>query len=134
MVETVQKAIRMANIEKELKKVKFLLHWIRHEIGDLSETDTPISWLIEEMDWAEEDLHQAHDIFEKYDDILRNGEDVDWRYFEGELYTTLSVGQSSVKYLILAFFRSGKWERVCKQYTRARAFVGSEEILAVESV
>lgn len=124
----------MTNIEKELKKVKFLLGWIRHEIGDLNERDTPISWLIEEMDWDEEDLRKAHDIFEKYDDMLKNGEDVDWYDFEAELYTTLSVGQSSVKYLILAFFRSEKWERVCKQYTSARAFVGGEEILTVESV
>ena|GEM_PF-7051046 len=37
------------------------------------------------MDWGEEDIDRAHDVFEKYGDRLEAGEPVDWREFELEL-------------------------------------------------
>ena len=124
----------MTDIEKELKKVKFHLGWIVHEIGGLNETTTPISWLIKEMDWDEEDLEKVHNIFEKYDNALQNGQDVDWREFEGELNAALYIGSSTVKSIILTFFRTDKWENVCKQYARANTDLGFDEIRDVESV
>ena len=124
----------MTDIEKELKKVKFHLGWILDEIGELNERDTPISWLITERDWDEDDLQKAHDIFEKYDNALQNGADVDWGDFEAELYKTLYIGYPAVKSIILVFFRADKWGNVCRQYAGARAYSEFDEIRDIESV
>ena len=119
----------MTDIEKELKKVKFHLGWLTHEIGWVDRERTPISWLIIENDWDEDDLEKVHAIFEKHKNILQNSEDVNWNHFEVELYRVLEDRCPTVKSIILVFLRTEKHEYVCKRYAQAHMCLEFHEIL-----
>ncbi len=67
------------------------------------------------MDWGEEDIDHAHDVFEKCDNRPEAGEQVDWREFEREL-KNVNINYQAVKSIVLAFWRNHQWTNICYGY------------------
>lgn len=103
------------SIQKQLDKLKYQLHLLG-EIIDHREY--PIPALVLALDWDDEDLNKAHDIFEKYDNKIEAKEEINWRAFEMELRDTFNIGYQTVKTIILAFFDNGQWQSVCAEYAK----------------
>ena len=103
-------------IQKQLDKLKYQLHLLGEAINH---REYPIPSLVLSLDWDDEDLNKAHDIFEKYDEKIEKDEKINWRAFEMELRDTLGIGYQTVKLIILAFFDNGQWQEVCTAYAKA---------------
>ncbi len=88
----------------------------------------PIASLVISFNWSEENLDKAHDIFEKYDTQLENGEKPNWVAFEGDFKDQLGLGYQSVKVVVLAFYRNYQWTNVCEIYAKAHECVEFHEI------
>jgi len=104
------------NIEElaaEIRKLKYQIKTIAYTIDY---ERYPVESLILEMDWDENQISEAHDIFEKYDNKLREGEEVNWVEFEMELRDHFQIGYQTVKSIVLAFYRNDQWVDVCKGY------------------
>jgi len=115
----------MTDIENEIKKLKFHISLIGETLDYRA---NPIAALIIERDWNEADLDSAHDIFEKYDNMLEEKKDVDWRAFEMELKKKFGIGYQTVKSIVLAFYRNHQWTNVCTLYARSAECVEFHEI------
>ncbi|MDF9401523.1 hypothetical protein [Vibrio sp. 1180_3] len=76
----------------------------------------PVERLILSMNWDNAQLNRAHDIFQKYDELLANEEDVNWMAFEHELRDEFNIGYQTVKHIVLAFFNNHQWVEVCHGY------------------
>ncbi|EGQ8265108.1 hypothetical protein DC919_RS16120 [Vibrio parahaemolyticus] len=76
----------------------------------------PVERLILSMNWDDAQLNRAHDIFQKYDELLTNEEDVNWMAFEHELRDEFNIGYQTVKHIVLAFFNNHQWVEVCHGY------------------
>lgn len=76
----------------------------------------PVERLILSMNWDDAQLNRAHDIFQKYDELLANEEDVNWMAFEHELRDEFNIGYQTVKHIVLAFFNNHQWVEVCHGY------------------
>lgn len=102
---------------EDLKKAVEKLQYQVKLLGESLDFETnPIAALIIELDWNEEDLSNANDIFEKYDKKLENGEKVNWKEFEFELRDRFKLGYQAVKLVILAFFYNDQWTDICENY------------------
>ena len=115
----------MTDIENEIKKLKFHISLIGET---LDFRNNPIPALVIQMDWDEKDLDAAHDIFEKYDNMLEAKEEVNWRAFEMELREKFGISYQTVKSIVLAFYRNHQWTEVCTLYARSRECVEFHEI------
>ena len=115
----------MTDIENEIKKMKFHISLIGET---LDYRNNPIPALVIQMDWNENDLDAAHDIFEKYDNMLEAKEEVNWRAFEMELRKKFGIGYQTVKSIVLAFYRNHQWSEVCTLYARSCECVEFHEI------
>ena len=115
----------MTDIENEIKKLKFHISLIGET---LDYRNNPIPALVIQMDWNENDLDAAHDIFEKYDNMLEAKEEVNWRAFEIELREKFGIGYQTVKSIVLAFYRNHQWTEVCTLYARSCECVEFHEI------
>jgi len=105
--------MNIKEIAEELSKLKYQLHVIADTIDYQTH---PIEALIMSMDWGENDLNRAHDIFEKYDDKLHAKEDVNWREFESELKKEFDISYQTVKSIVNAFYQNHQWTSVCYGY------------------
>jgi len=108
------------SIQKQLDKLKYQLHLLGEMIDH---REYPIPALVLALDWDDEDLNKAHDIFEKYDNKIEAKEEINWRAFETELRDTFNIGYQTVKTIILAFFDNGQWQSVCTEYAKAHECV-----------
>jgi hypothetical protein len=104
------------SIQKQLDKLKYQLHLLGEAVDH---REYPIPSLVLSLDWDDEDLNKAHDIFEQYDNKMEDGKEVNWRAFEMELRETFGIGYQTVKTIILAFFDNGQWQNVCTAYAKA---------------
>lgn len=115
----------MEDYKKEIEKLKYQLKLVGETIDYKS---NPILSLVIELDWGEEDLETAHDIFEEYDNKLENNEDVNWTEFEFRLRNRFEIGYQTVKSIILAFYRNHQWRKVCKGYAKEHDVLEFKEI------
>lgn len=106
----------MEEIQKELEKLKFQMKLVGES---LSFEEHPIANLVIEMDWGNEELNIAHDIFEIYDKQIEADEEPNWHAFESEFKSKLGLDYQMLKLVILAFFRNFQWTRVCEVYAKA---------------
>jgi len=86
-------------IEDELKKVKFHIE----TLADTLDVDQhPVESLIITFDWSNEDLDTAHNIFEKYDDLLQNKKKIRWSDLVLQRQNSLleKLGSSTVSEII----------------------------------
>ena len=103
-------------IQKQIDKLKYQLRLLGEAIDH---REYPVPALVLALDWDDEDLNKAHDIFEKYDNKMEAGEEINWRSFEMELRDAFDIGYQTVKTIILAFFDNGQWQDVCTAYAKA---------------
>ena len=87
--------------------------------------DWPINRFIIRRNWEQSDprMTTVNDIFEKYDTAHRNGENVNWGMLEGELKHEFNWGYETVKDLVRAFWDSGLWQDVCREYAKTHECV-----------
>jgi hypothetical protein len=101
------------DILRELAKLKYQLKMI----GDTIDAERyPIESLILEMDWDNQQLERAHDIFEEYDKKINANDAIIWRDFEMALRNEFHIGYQNVKSIVLAFYDNDQWVEVCKAY------------------
>ncbi|MHC2065889.1 hypothetical protein ACYFX5_00310 [Bremerella sp. T1] len=100
-------------ITRELEKLKFQVRTIGETIDTRKH---PVESLILSLDWDEGEIDLAHDIFEKYDNKLEEGESVKWNEFEHELKDALKIHYQTVKSIVLAFYDNDQWTSVCYGY------------------
>lgn len=122
--------LKMTDIENEIEKIKFHINLIGETFDS---TNNPIPALVIQMNWNASDLDSAHDVFEKYNNMLEAKEDVDWCDFEHELRDKFGIGYQTVKSIILAFFRNHQWTEVCTLYARAYKCSEFHEITRVKN-
>lgn len=79
----------------------------------------PVESLIVEMDWSFEDLNRVHDIFEKWEKKIEDGEDMNTAKFEAEFLEQFQIDYQSLKSIVLAFYENGQWTNVCEAYVDA---------------
>ena len=133
MIERIalQRADQIAEGKTELEKIKYHIRLINDRLRlidseiDLDFHSDSIASLEIEMDWSEDDLNRAHDIFERYCGVkFRN-----YGYqLESALRREFGIGAGSAKEIIVAFWRSDKWVDVCVEYAKANQCVEYHEI------
>ncbi|ETF09812.1 hypothetical protein BJN42_10525 [Pseudomonas koreensis] len=105
--------MNLEDVIKDLEKIKYHVRILSDAIDYQSH---PVEALILSMDWGEADIDRAHDIFEKYDNMLIAKQSVDWGEFESELEAEFKIGYQTVKRIVLAFFENHQWTDVCYGY------------------
>lgn len=103
----------MTDIEREIEKLKFHISLIGETIDHRS---NPIPALVIGMNWNAKDLDEAHDIFDKYENLIESKEEVNWYTFEHELKDKFNIDYQTVKRIVLAFYRNHQWTEVCRLY------------------
>ena len=95
------------------------LKWYIRLLGEAVDSEEhPITALVIALNWSEEDLKTAQDIFEKYDQQMEKGGALNGRGLEKELRDEFAIGYQRVKQIINAFFHNGQWPNVCLEYAR----------------
>ncbi|CAI8907083.1 DUF1878 family protein [Pseudomonas zeae] len=105
--------MNLEDVIKDLEKIKYHVRILSDAIDYESH---PVEALILSMDWGEKDIDRAHDIFEKYDNMLNDNQDVNWMQFEADLKKEFNIGYQTVKSIVLAFFENHQWTDVCHGY------------------
>ncbi len=103
-------------IEEIMADLEKLKYHVRVLADTVDYSQYPIESLILSLDWDESQIERAHDIFEKYDDFLKNNTPIKWNAFERELTTEFNINYQTVKSIILAFFKNDQWVEVCRGY------------------
>jgi hypothetical protein len=86
-------------------------------LGNTVDHDTyPVEALILGMNWNRDDLNKAHDIFERWDNILEKGGRFSSHEFEHEFSEELGISYQGLKSVVLAFYRNSQWTNVCEAY------------------
>jgi len=116
----------MDALQNQIDKIKYQLKTIGVTIDN---KQYPIESLVIQLDWDENDLTLANDIFEKYDKMLEAYEDVNWTEFEFNFRDQFGIGYQTVKSIILAFYRNLQWRDVCKGYAEEHDVTEFREIL-----
>ncbi len=107
----------MEHLEQEISKLKYQMSIL---ISIVDSDKYPVESLILSMNWNDDDLNDAHDIFEKYDKKLETKEeDINWSAFEQELTSRFNISYQTVKIIIIAFYKNHQWVDVCYQYAKA---------------
>lgn len=104
------------NDMSEIQKIKYQLALLAES---LDSRDHPIPALVISLDWSQEDLSGAHDIFQEYDEKLDEEQVISWGEFENEFQEKLNLGYQKIKSVILAFYRNQQWTDVCAAYAHA---------------
>lgn len=115
----------MEELAKQIEKLKYQMRLV----GDsLDSKAHPIASLVISMDWGDEELDKAHDIFEKYNNYLEAGDSPNWSAFEQEFQQQFGVGYQKLKLVVLAFHRNFQWGNVCTVYAKAKECMEFHEI------
>lgn len=103
-----------------IEEIVYKLNKLEYQVSVLAECIDheryPVQALILSMNWNDEQLNKAHDIFQVYDEKLEKGEDINWYEFEHALRGEFSIGYQTVKSIILAFYNNHQWVDVCYGY------------------
>lgn len=103
----------MNELRKEIDKIKYHIRLLSESIDY---DRHPVENLILSMDWNEDQVELAHDIFEEYDKKISSGEEINWHEFEMRLRNDFKIGYHTVKSIILAFYKNDQWTQVCHGY------------------
>ena len=66
-------------------------------------------------------MNAAHDIFEKWDGKLSQGEAMSHTAFERDFKKELGLNYQGLKSVLLAFYRNDQWLDVCEAYVDSLA-------------
>jgi hypothetical protein len=107
----------MKEFEKRIEKLEYQIGLL---ISTIDSDAFPVESMILYLNWNEEDLNRAHDIFEKYDNKLENkDENINWSAFENELKTAFNISYQTVKIIINSFYKNHQWSGVCYYYAKS---------------
>ncbi len=116
----------MKEILQEIEKLKYQIQ----QIGEtLDSKKHPIPSLIISFDWDERKLNKAHDIFEKFHNLLEGGTDPSWPDFENRFRFELSVDYQRLKFIVISFHRNFQWTNVCEAYAKKNKCIEFHEIM-----
>jgi hypothetical protein len=103
---------------EEIQRLRYQIKMLSEALLDAEQY--PLQHLIISLNWGEQDLDAADDIFEEYDKILKDKSvEIPLAGFEQKLKERFRIGYQTVKQIILAFYYCGKWVDVCKAYAKA---------------
>jgi hypothetical protein len=105
-------------MNKEIAKLKYQVRLL----GQSVDFDThPIPSLVVGLDWDEQDLRKAGDIFQKYDGLLQGGKNPAYGELEQDLRREFhNVGYQEVKTIVNAFYASNQWQNVCLWFAKGQ--------------
>lgn len=102
---------------KELENKFNLLQYHVQLLSNCIDSDEhPVESLILNMNWNEKQIDKAHDIFQKYDQLIDSKSEIVWSEFEHELRDEFEIGYQTVKQIVIAFYKNHQWTDVCYQY------------------
>jgi lipid II:glycine glycyltransferase (peptidoglycan interpeptide bridge formation enzyme) len=104
------------NTEELVKDFKKLQYQVKVLSECMDYEKYPVEYLILSMNWDQSQINKAHDIFQKYDQKLKNQIGIRWFDFERALCDEFKINYQSVKSIILAFHRNQQWVEVCHGY------------------
>jgi len=106
-----------------IEEMEEIIKKLSYHVSILGETvdyeKHPVESLILSNNWGEEDINKAHDIFDRWDNILESGGKMNTIKFESEFKTELEISYQGLKSVILAFYRNHQWTNVCEAYVDA---------------
>ncbi|MFG6447759.1 DUF1878 family protein [Roseateles sp. BYS180W] len=106
----------MEKIESIVARLEKLEFHVKILAESLNHTENPIASLVVGFDWSLHDLNCAHDIFEMFENKMRESEKINWHDLEKEFYDRLNICYQGLKSVVLAFYRNGQWTEVCHAY------------------
>ena len=107
---------RIIQLESEIEKLKYHISILNtYSVYD----DNPVGSLVISLNWTEKDLERAHDIFEKYDDLLEDNQAINHHSIEADFRNEFGIGYQRMKSIILAFFRNNQWIEVCVAFVKS---------------
>jgi hypothetical protein len=106
----------MENIELIVARLEKLEFHVKLLAESLNHTENPTASLVVSFDWSSQDLNRAHDIFEAFDNKMRESEKINWHDLEKEFGDKLNISYQGLKSVVLAFYRNGQWTEVCHAY------------------
>ena len=104
------------NIEEIKNDIELLQYHVSLLIDCVDFDKNPIEKLILSMNWSERQINKAHDIFQKYDQLIDSNANIVWSKFEHELRDEFEIGYQTVKQIIIAFYKNHQWVDVCYKY------------------
>ena len=106
----------MENIEAIGARLEKLEFHVKLLAESLNHTENPTASLVVDFNWSSQDLNCAHDIFEVFDNKIREAEQINWHDLEKEFNNKLNMTYQGLKSVVLAFYRNGQWTEVCQAY------------------
>lgn len=105
-------------MDHELKTEILKLKYHIKQLYQASGNTRSYASLVIELDWSEDDVHAAHDIFERHSHMIENGNRLNGGELERELKDRFSIGYNDVKHIINVFFENSQWQDVCIEYAK----------------
>lgn len=115
-------------VSDQIEKIKFHISLLSDTIDYQAH---PVELLVLSKDWGREELEQAHDIFDKWDKILREGGKIKQHEFECDFQDKLGIGYQGVKSVVNAFYKNDQWTDVCEAFVDSMGPHPSVEYLAI---
>lgn len=100
-------------ITQNIKKLQYHVSILGHTVDS---DKYPVEALILGMNWSEDEINKVHDIFERWNKNLENGEKMSVGEFEEDFGKELGISYQELKSIISAFYRNGQWTNVCESY------------------
>jgi hypothetical protein len=116
-------------LKTEILKLKYHVKQLYQASGNTGSYAS----LVIELDWNEDDISAAQDIFEKHSQLIEKGNRLNGGELERELRDRFSIGYHEVKHIVLVFFENSQWQDVCFQYAEQFRCVEFRKILDREN-
>lgn len=103
---------------EDLKKIRDQIR----AIGETIDYSTyPLQSLMIGLNWSDLDFTKAHDILEKYSNILSGSGDgkISHSALEADFSKELGIGYQDVKSVMVAMYKDHKWGDVCVAYKKS---------------
>ncbi|WII92214.1 hypothetical protein QEO94_05990 [Kingella negevensis] len=114
---------KITQLESEIEKLKYHISMLNtYSVYE----SNPVGSLVISLNWSENDLEKAHDIFEKYYNLLEDNQIINYLSIEADFESEFGIGYQRMKSVILAFFRNNQWIEVCVAFVKS--FNGTEPI------
>lgn len=116
------------DLNEEIKKLKYHISILAQTVDYQS---YPVESLILSMDWTQDELNDAHDIFDKWDKVLRSGGKITPSEFEWDFKEKFNLSYQSVKSVVNAFYKNDQWTNVCEAFVDGMGPHPSVEYLGI---
>jgi hypothetical protein len=113
------------DVERELAKLRY---HVRRLADAIDPREHPEAAMVVQLDWSEDDVERATDIFAKYAQLLQSGRSI--HGLEKELKDAFGiVSYQTIKPIVLGFWRLSVHPDVCVEYAKQNECREFREIL-----